>query len=70
MTEGIQHEFERAHTVPWRPEEFAIYRGVRLIAHAYEGITLVYFPGGAKKRLAELPGVVPPLKLRPKMVSA
>ncbi len=58
------------HTLPWAPENFAIYRGRRLIAHVYEGVTLVYFPGGAVKRISELPGIVPPLKIRPRVMAA
>ncbi len=57
-------------TCPWQPEEYAIYRGVRLVAHVYEGVTMVYFPGGAVRRLSELPGIVAPLKLRARMVAA
>ena len=62
--------YRNEHTLPWAPENFAVYRGQRLIAHSYEGYTLVYFPGGAIKRLGELPGIVPPLKIRPRLLVA
>ena len=55
----------RDHTIPWSLDEFAVYRGVKLICHYHNGVAFLHFPGGGMKRAYECGGVTMPLRIRP-----